>query len=119
MLAACIYYLFALLWHENALIFVLLFPALCWVASFRSDTSRDYSAKPSYLLQCSGYLLGYVHWISPTSFIRIYDGTVTSYNLAGAVNAWTLQTFAALPGVELFINRAASYPTWDHSGRIA
>jgi hypothetical protein len=121
MLGSCVLYLFALLWHENFLIFVLLFPALCWATTSRLTLAEIIQRSLPILCVAGIYLctyIGFRHLFPP-----IYDGTVTSFDLAGVVNAWTRQTFAALPGVELLINRAASYPNvgplWKNSVALA
>jgi hypothetical protein len=108
LLAACLFYLFALLWHENFLIFALLFPALCWAAG--SGLTPAAIIQRSLPVFCvAGIYLG-IYFGFRHIFPGSYDGTAVSFDLVGAVDAWTRQTFAALPGFEFFINRAAPYP---------
>jgi hypothetical protein len=111
----------ALLWHENFLAFTALFPALAWAAgSDRSGRGIIRASAPSVAVSAA-YLAVYLAFKRAHS--TGYDGTMLSFDPAGAGTAWLRQTLAAAPGFELFISRLAPYPSsgplWKSGPEIA
>jgi hypothetical protein len=117
--AACLH-LYALLCHENFLVFTVLFPVLAWATGYGRSTGVILWQCLPLLLVSVVYACVYAgfRWLHPTT----YDGTVFSFSLSGAMTSWTRQTLAAIPGFELFINRTTPYysggPLWKTTSEL-
>jgi hypothetical protein len=113
--------LLALLWHENFLAFTVLFPVLAWAAGADRSARGVLRASLPAAAVSAAYLAVYVTF--NREYATGYDGTVFSFNLAGAGTAWLRQTLAATPGFELFVSRLAPYPStgplWKSAPEIA
>lgn len=109
LLAAGCLHLYALICHENFIVFTLLYPGLDW-ASRQGRRIRDAAAQSVPLFVISAAYAGcYVAF--KRAFPSGYDGTVLSLHPGAAVLSWLRQTLAAFPGFELLVNRGAPYPT--------
>lgn len=117
-LAACLH-LFALFWHENFLVFTVLYPALGWAGRGGTRGAILRACLPVILVSAAYFG---VYSLFRRMYTTGYDGTVLSFDPLGAANAWMRQTLAAAPGFELLINRAAPYPSvgplWKSAGQV-
>jgi len=119
--AAGLLHLYALLCHENFIVFTLLYPALDWALRPGAGLGGAIRRSLPLILVSCAYAVTYLAFrhLFPTG----YDGTAMSLSPGPAALSWIRQTLAAVPGFELFINRQSPYPTvgplWKSAGQVA
>ena len=104
---ACVGFTWALLNHENFIVFVPLFWAMDVFASGRPQPAGRILARSWPLLAMAAVYVAVYFWFRSV-YPSTYDGTQFAFSPAEAIGAWCKYTFTIFPGFELLMARESA-----------